>query len=147
MISRLCLAVVCLLTLVGCSAKNEFAQPDDAIKTPSGLASKVLRVGLGGSHPTTTTTVKVHYTGWMPDGREFDSSVKRGQPIEFQLTRVIPGWTEGLQLMVVGEKRRFWIPATLAYGEAAPGQPAFDPASGQPPMGTLIFDIELLAIR
>jgi len=149
MISRLGVAVLCALAFSACTLKddNPLAQPADAHITPSGLASKVLRVGLGGVHPTLTTRVTVHYTGWTPDGRVFDSSVDRGQPITFQLTQVIPGWTEGLQLMVAGEKRRFWIPATLAYGDTPAGQPAYDPANGQPPTGPLVFDIELLAIR
>ena len=93
------------------------APPADAEKTASGLASKVLTKGTGKEHPTAADSVKVHYTGWTTDGRMFDSSVKRGQPARFPLGNVIKGWTEGLQLMVVGEKRRFWIPAGLAYGE------------------------------
>jgi peptidylprolyl isomerase len=114
------------------------APPADAEKTASGLASKVLQKGTGTEKPTAEDTVKVHYTGWMINGRMFDSSVKRGEPATFPLKRVIKGWTEGLQLMVVGEKRRFWIPANLAYGEVArrPGGPS----------GMLVFDVELLGI-
>jgi len=114
------------------------AAPADAEKTASGLASKVIQQGTGPVHPGAEDTVKVHYTGWMTDGKMFDSSVVRGQPAEFPLNRVIKGWTEGVQLMVVGEKRRFWIPANLAYGDTAhrPGAP----------FGTLVFDIELLGI-
>ena len=70
-----------------------------------------------GANPAATDTVEVHYTGWKTDGEMFDSSVKRGSPTSFPLNGVIKGWTEGLQLMVEGEKRRFWIPADLAYGE------------------------------
>lgn len=115
------------------------AAPADAEKTASGLASKVLQPGTGKDHPGAEDTVKVHYTGWMTDGKMFDSSVTRGQPAEFPLDHVIKGWTEGLQLMVEGEKRRFWIPGNLAYGETArrPGGP----------FGTLVFDVELLGIK
>ena len=93
------------------------AAPDDAKKTASGLASKVLTPGTGKDHPGPNDTVKVHYTGWTKGGEMFDSSVLRGEPISFPLNGVIPGWTEGVGLMVVGEKRRLWIPAALAYGE------------------------------
>ncbi len=113
------------------------AAPPDATTTPSGLASKVLSPGTGKDHPATTDKVKVHYTGWKKTGEMFDSSVLRGEPLTFPLTAVIPGWTEGLQLMVVGEKRRLWIPAMLAYGaRPRPGAPA----------GDLVFDVELLDI-
>ena len=113
------------------------AAPADAEKTPSGLASKVIQKGTGTAHPAARDTVKVHYTGWMTDGKMFDSSVVRGQPAEFPLDKVIKGWTEGLQLMVEGEKRRFWIPANLAYGDT-PRRPGG-------PSGTLVFDVELLS--
>jgi FKBP-type peptidyl-prolyl cis-trans isomerase len=111
------------------------APPEDAEFTESGLASKVLQEGTGTEHPTATSTVTVHYTGWKTDGTMFDSSVKRGKKSSFPLNRVIKGWTEGLQLMVVGEKRRFWIPADLAYGE-----------NGRVP-GMLVFDVELFEIK
>jgi peptidylprolyl isomerase len=111
------------------------APPADAIKTASGLASKVLVAGTGKTHPGPTDKVKVHYTGWTKNGQMFDSSVTRGEPITFPLNGVIPGWTEGVQLMVVGEKRRFWIPAALAYG---------DTARNGAPSGDLVFDVELL---
>jgi FKBP-type peptidyl-prolyl cis-trans isomerase len=113
------------------------APPADAAKTPSGLASKVLTPGKGKEKPTAADSVEVHYTGWTTDGHMFDSSVKRGQPARFPLGNVIKGWTEGLQLMVVGEKRRFWIPANLAYGENT---------GGGRPSGMLVFDVELLGI-
>jgi peptidylprolyl isomerase len=115
------------------------AAPADAEKTASGLASKVLKPGTGKDHPSAEDTVKVHYTGWMIDGKMFDSSVVRGQPAEFPLDHVIKGWTEGLQLMVEGEQRRFWIPGKLAYGDE-PGPPGR-------PSGTLVFDVELLGIK
>jgi peptidylprolyl isomerase len=114
------------------------AAPADAQKTASGLASKVLQKGTGTEKPNAWDKVKVHYTGWMTNGKMFDSSVQRGQPAEFPLNGVIKGWTEGVQLMVVGEKRRFWIPAGLAYGET-PRRPGG-------PSGLLVFDVELLGI-
>ncbi len=110
--------------------------PKDAIVSPTGLASKVLTPGTGTAHPNAMSQVTVHYTGWTTDGKMFDSSVTRGEPITFGLNQVIPGWTEGVQLMVVGEKRRLWIPVNLAYNNK-PGFPA----------GTLVFDVELLAIK
>ena len=114
------------------------AAPADAQKTASGLASKVLQKGTGTTKPAAADTVSVHYSGWTTDGKLFDSSVKRGQPASFPLNGVIKGWTEGLQLMVEGEKRRFWIPANLAYGE--------NPGGGRPG-GMLVFDVELLNIK
>jgi peptidylprolyl isomerase len=114
------------------------ATPADAEKTASGLASKQLSAGAGSEHPTEHDTVRVNYTGWTTDGHMFDSSVTRGEPAVFPLDRVIKGWTEGLQLMTVGEKRRFWIPAELAYG-ATPRRPGA-------PAGMLVFDVELLGI-
>lgn len=114
------------------------AAPADAAKTTSGLASKVLTKGTGSVHPGPTDNVTVHYSGWTTDGKLFDSSVKRGQPTSFGLNQVIKGWTEGVQLMVEGEKRRFWIPADLAYGE--------NPGGGRPG-GLLVFDIELISIK
>ncbi len=111
------------------------APPADAVRTPSGLASKVLTPGTGTRHPRPNSQVRVHYTGWTTDGKMFDSSLTSGEPIAFGLNEVIPGWTEGVQLMVEGEKRRFWIPAKLAY-ESEPSKP----------QGTLVFDIELIRI-
>jgi len=111
------------------------AAPADAQKTASGLAYKVLKDGVGGRHPRPGNTVTVNYTGWTTDGKMFDSSIVRGQPASFQLDSVIPGWTEGLQLMFEGEKMRFWIPENLAY-------------KGQsPPYGMLVFDVELIKIQ
>jgi peptidylprolyl isomerase len=111
------------------------AAPADAKKTSSGLAYKVLHDGTGGRHPRSTSQVTVHYTGWTTDGKMFDSSVVRGEPATFALDGVIPGWTEGLQLMYEGEKTRFWIPEALAYkGKSAP-------------YGLLVFDVELVKIQ
>ena len=106
--------------------------------TESGLQYMVLEQGTGQQHPKATDTVKVHYHGTLLDGTVFDSSVERGEPIEFGLHQVIKGWTEGLQLMVVGEKTRLFIPSELAYGDRAAG--TIGPGS------TLIFDVELLGI-
>ena len=111
------------------------APPADAQKASSGLASKILKAGTGTTHPAKDSTVTVHYTGWTTDGQMFDSSEWAGKPATFALDQVIKGWTEGVQLMVQGEKRRFWIPEKLAYG----GQ------SGKP-KGMLVFDVELLSI-
>lgn len=112
------------------------AAPADAEVTASGLASKLLSAGTGDAHPIATSQVLVHYTGWFPSGEMFDSSVVRGEPSQFGLNQVITGWTEGLQLMRKGEKRRFWIPAKLAY-EGVPDRP----------QGPLVFDVELLDFR
>lgn len=110
--------------------------PADAKKTAKGVFYKVLKKGTGSTKPGRTQRVKVHYTGWTTDGRMFDSSVVRGQPSEFPLNRVIPGWTDGLQIMVEGETTRFWIPFELAY-------------KGQPnrPQGMLVFDVQLIEIK
>lgn len=137
--------IALLVTVLGASAafagdipapSDVAAPPVDATVTLSGLASKVLAHGTGVVHPTATSQVKVHYTGWTTDGKMFDSSVARGEPITFGLNQVIAGWTEGVQLMVVGEKRRLWIPQHLAY-KGQPGAPA----------GMLVFDVELIEIR
>ena len=109
--------------------------PGDAERTASGLASKRLSEGDGEVHPGPNDTVEVHYTGWTTDGEMFDSSVVRGKPSTFPLGGVIPGWAEGLQLMVTGEKRRIWIPEELAY-KGKPGRP----------QGMLVFDVELIDI-
>jgi len=110
------------------------------ITTASGLKYEVLKQGAGAVSPKATDTVKVHYEGKLLDGTVFDSSIARGQPISFPLNQVIPGWTEGLQLMKVGDKFRFVIPANLAYG-------ANSPSSAIPPNSTLVFEVELLGIE
>lgn len=112
------------------------APPADAEVTASGLATKVLTAGDGKVKPGPTSVVTAHYTGWTTDGKAFDSSVARGAPASFPLNRVIPGWTEALQLMSVGEERRIWIPENLAY-QGKPGRPA----------GMLVFDVELLGVK
>ena len=113
----------------------------DGVKTTdSGLQYLMLQEGTGTKHPSARDRVKVHYEGKLLDGTVFDSSVKRGQPISFALKQVIKGWTEGVQLMVVGEKTRFFIPADIAYGDKGAG-------SDIPGGSTLIFDVELLGIN
>lgn len=112
------------------------AAPDDAVKTDTGLATTVLKAGTGEQHPDAWDKVTVHSTGWTTDGTMFDSSLKSGEPVTFPLNRVIPGWTEGLQLMVVGERHRLWIPVQLAYNNH-PNRPT----------GMLVFDVELLGIE
>ena len=107
--------------------------------TDSGLQYMVLQEGAGTEHPGATDRVKVHYHGTLIDGTVFDSSVERGEPIFFGLNQVIKGWTEGLQLMVVGEKTRLFIPSELGYGNR--------PAGKIGPGSVLIFDVELLGIN
>jgi peptidylprolyl isomerase len=116
--------------------KDVAAPPKNASSTASGVKYRVLKPGTGKVHPSAESRVKVHYSGWTTDGKLFDSSVKRGEPASFGLNQVIPGWTEGVQLMVQGEKTRFWIPEELAY-KGRPGMPA----------GMLVFDVELLDIE
>lgn len=116
-------------------APTDLSGPVGGAVLPSGVVYRVLRPGTGTVHPTRASTVTVHYSGWTLDGRLFDSSWKAARPATFRLDQVIKGWTEGLQLMVAGEKARLWIPEKLAYkGEA--GAPA----------GPLVFDVELLEI-
>ena len=111
------------------------APPADAAKTASGLATKVLKPGTGKDHPAKEDLVTIHYTGWTTDGNMFDSSVAKGAPATFGVTKVIPGFSEGLQLMVVGEKRRLWIPEAIAY-RGLPNRPK----------GLLVFDVDLIDI-
>ncbi|MBP6694642.1 MAG: FKBP-type peptidyl-prolyl cis-trans isomerase [Saprospiraceae bacterium] len=114
--------------------KKEFTN-----QTASGLKYIVLCEGTG-NKPSATSNVKVHYTGSFLDGNIFDSSVKRGEPIDFGLNQVIPGWTEGVQLMKEGAKYKFYIPYQLAYGER--GYPG-----AIPPKSDLIFEVELIKIN
>ena len=117
----------------------ENAKKDGVKVTASGLQYEVIKEGTG-KKPAATDTVSVHYEGTLINGQVFDSSIRRGQPVEFPLNRVIPGWTEGVQLMSVGSKYRFVIPSNLAYGEHGAGG-----AIG--PNETLIFEVELLDIK
>jgi len=117
------------------------AAPSDEVKTTaSGLMYQVLKRGTGTVSPKATDAVTVHYHGTLLNGTVFDSSVKRNQPASFRLNQVIPGWTEGLQLMKQGDKFKFTIPANLAYGEQSPS-PLI------PPNSTLVFEVELLGIK
>jgi FKBP-type peptidyl-prolyl cis-trans isomerase len=115
--------------------KDVAAPPKDAKKTAKGVFYKVLEPGTGKVRPKVDQIVRVHYTGWTTDGRMFDSSVVRDSPTRFPLNNVIAGWTDGMQTMVVGETKRFWIPEELAY-KGREGSPA----------GMLVFDVELLEI-
>ncbi len=116
----------------------ENAKKANIVTTASGLQYEILIAGTGTATPSATSNVTVHYKGSTLDGNEFDSSYSRGEPTSFPLNRVIAGWTEGLQLMTVGAKYRFYIPADLAYGAQGAG-----PIS---PNATLIFDVELIKI-
>ncbi len=163
-LTRLVLLVVGGLALYGCEAKKESAVESTTVSAPastapaapappsypgdvvdgagtvtaSGLEYFDLVVGDGPQPAGRSTTVKVHYTGWLTDGTKFDSSVDRGQPIDFRLSRVIAGWTEGVGSMRVGGKRKLIIPPDLAYGPGGSGS--------IPPAATLIFDVELIGI-
>lgn len=142
------ITVIAAAITAGCRLKDEASEaggpipappdvaapPADALRTSSGLASKMLQVGFGQVKPGPRSLVTVNYVGWTTDGKMFDS----GRGVEFPLDRVIPGWTEGLQLMAVGEKRRFWIPGSLAYDNSP------DPSD---PKGMLVFEVELLLVR
>ena len=112
---------------------------EGTFETASGLQYQILKKGQGIAKPSASSTVKVHYHGTLLDGTVFDSSVDRGQAISFPLNQVISGWTEGLGLMVVGDKYKFFIPSNLAYGNRATGKIS--------PGALLIFEVELLAIK
>jgi peptidylprolyl isomerase len=148
MFTRLAMVFLIAAVVSGCRLKDNdagpaaipppadvAAPPSDAVTTPSGLATKIISPGMSNVKPELRSVVRVHYTGWTTDGTMFDTSFG-GRPAEFAVTGVIPGWTEALQLMVVGEKRRVWVPAQLAY-EGMPGRP----------QGMLVFDIELLGVQ
>ncbi len=157
MITRLTVTLTAALCLMGCNKSTEPAndkptpQPTpsapaasapqgEMITTTSGLKYQVLKKGTGTVSPKAADTVNVHYHGTLLDGTVFDSSVERGQPISFPLNGVIRGWTEGLQLMKVGDKFKFVIPPDLAYGVASPSPKI-------PPNSTLVFEVELLGIQ
>jgi peptidylprolyl isomerase len=124
---------------IGKSFLEKNRTEEGIFETASGLQYQVLQKGSGAEHPTASSTVKVHYHGQLLDGSVFDSSVERGEPISFPLNRVISGWTEGVQLMVVGDKFKFFIPSELGYGNSAAGKIT--------PGSLLIFDVELLEIQ
>ena len=132
------LLVIAMTTLASTLVAAQASAP--AAAAAPGLVYKSLKEGNGAS-PAATDTVRVHYRGTLPDGKEFDSSIKRGQPAEFPLNRVIKCWTEGVQKMKVGGKAQLICPPQLAYGErGTPGGPI-------PPNATLHFEIELLGIK
>ena len=114
------------------------AKEPGAVVTKSGLVYRTLKEG-NGAAPNAIDTVKVHYKGMFPDGKEFDSSYSRGTPIDFPLSRVIPCWTEGVQYMKVGGKAKLTCPSQLAYGERGAGGVI-------PPNATLLFEVELLGV-
>ena len=122
------------------STLDKAAAEPGAVKTESGLVYRALKEGTG-AQPKDTDTVRVHYRGTLPDGKEFDSSHKRGKPAEFPLDRVIKCWTEGVQKMKVGGKAKLTCPPQLAYGERGAGGGAV------PPNATLQFEVELLGVR
>nr|WP_198160149.1 MULTISPECIES: FKBP-type peptidyl-prolyl cis-trans isomerase [Photobacterium] len=124
---------------VGAEFLAENLKQEGVQVTDSGLQYLVLQPGTGTVHPKATDKVTVHYHGTLIDGTVFDSSVERGEPIQFGLNQVIKGWTEGLQLMVEGEKTRLFIPSELAYGNRAIGS--------IPPGSVLIFDVELIKVN
>ena len=134
-------ALVCLTAVASAQDPKQLPPPANlktppvkAVKTSFTISSVILKPGTGKVRPGPTDTVTVNYTGWTSDGKTFDTT-SGAEPSTFALNEVITGWTEGLQLMVEGETRRFWIPEQLAYrGRRAP-------------CGTLVFDIELIAIR
>lgn len=114
------------------------AKKEGVVTTKSGLQYQVLTEGTGRS-PKATDKVRCHYEGWLINGEVFDSSYQRGEPADFPLNGVIPGWTEGVQLMKEGAKYRFFIPYLLGYGERGAG-------SNIPPFSTLVFDVELIKV-
>ena len=124
---------------IGAAFLAENAQKEGVKSTASGLQYKVLTKGAGTTHPTATSNVTVHYHGTLIDGTVFDSSVDRGESISFVLNQTISGWNEGVQLMVEGDKFRFYIPSDLAYGDRNVGQIGAG--------SLLIFDVELIAIN
>jgi FKBP-type peptidyl-prolyl cis-trans isomerase FkpA len=136
------LACLALVLLAGAALANpvleKAAAETGAVRTESGLVYRSLKDGNGAS-PAATDVVRVHYRGSFPDGREFDSSHKRGKPAEFPLNRVIKCWTEGVQRMQVGGKARLACPSSIAYGERGAGDVI-------PPNATLLFEVELLGI-
>ena len=142
-IATLAAASATLLALSGTAiadaTTDAAAKEAGAVVTPSGLVYRALKEGTGAS-PTAADSVKVHYRGTFPDGREFDSSYKRNEPIDFPLRNVIPCWTEGVQKMKVGGKAKLTCPAAIAYGARGAGGVI-------PPNATLLFEVELLAIN
>ncbi len=138
-LSCLALALFAQVAMAQNAVTTAAAKEEGAVLTPSGLVYRSLKDGSGAS-PTASDKVTVHYKGTFPDGREFDSSYKRGQPIDFPLNRVIACWTEGVQRMKVGGKAKLTCPPEIAYGARGAG-------SAVPPNATLLFEVELLGIQ
>jgi FKBP-type peptidyl-prolyl cis-trans isomerase FkpA len=138
-LAALALLLCALTAQAQTDAAAAAAKQPGAVVTPSGLVFLSLKDGTGAA-PSAADTVRVHYRGTFPDGKEFDSSFKRGEPIEFPLTGVIKCWTEGVQKMKVGGKARLTCPPGLAYGERGAGGVV-------PPNATLVFEVELLGIK
>ena len=138
-LSCLAIALLAQVAMAQNAVTTAAAKEDGAVVTPSGLVYRSLKDGNGAS-PTATDKVTVHYKGTFPDGREFDSSYKRGQPIDFPLNRVIACWTEGVQRMKVGGKAKLTCPPEIAYGARGAG-------NAVPPNATLLFEVELLGIQ
>ena len=133
-------ALLALSTVAMADATTDAAANEPgAVVTATGLVYRAIKEGSGAS-PTAADSVKVHYKGTFPDGREFDSSYKRNEPIDFPLRGVIPCWTEGVQKMKVGGKAKLTCPAAIAYGARGAGGVI-------PPNATLKFDVELLGVR
>ncbi|MBP6778343.1 MAG: FKBP-type peptidyl-prolyl cis-trans isomerase [Piscinibacter sp.] len=139
LICLLAATVAALPVLAQSDAAAKAAKEPGAVVTASGLVFKSIKDGSGAS-PKATDTVKVHYRGTFPDGKEFDSSYKAGGPIEFPLSGVIKCWTEGVQMMKVGGKAKLTCPGSIAYGERGAGGGLI------PPNATLVFEVELLGI-
>jgi FKBP-type peptidyl-prolyl cis-trans isomerase FkpA len=133
------LGLACSVALAQDDALERAAKEPGAVKTDSGLIYRVLKEGKG-KQPNATDRVRVHYRGTFTDGREFDSSYKRGEPTEFPLNRVIKCWTEGVQRMKVGGKAKLTCPPSIAYGERGAGGVV-------PPNATLVFEVELLDVK
>ena len=138
-ISCLALTLLAPVAMAQNASTTAAAKEEGAVVTPSGLVYRSLKDGSGAS-PTASDKVTVHYKGTFPDGREFDSSYKRGQPIDFPLNRVIACWTEGVQRMKVGGKAKLTCPPEIAYGARGAG-------NAVPPNATLLFEVELLGVQ
>ncbi|OYQ39481.1 peptidylprolyl isomerase [Rhodoferax sp. TH121] len=138
-ITALTLALACASSWAQNATTTASAKEEGAVVSSTGLVYRPLKEGSGAS-PKATDTVKVHYRGTLPDGKEFDSSYKRGEPAEFPLNRVIACWTEGVQRMKLGGKAKLTCPPQIAYGERGAGGVI-------PPNATLLFEVELLGIN
>jgi FKBP-type peptidyl-prolyl cis-trans isomerase FkpA len=136
---RTLLCAAALSLIASAALAQSQPKPAAAVTTKSGLVYQSLKDGTGAS-PAATDVVKVHYRGNLPDGKEFDSSYKRGEPTEFPLNRVIPCWTEGVQMMKPGGKARLTCPPAIAYGERGAGGVI-------PPNATLVFEVELISVK